>query len=127
MPAPKRLRWFQYSLRTLLLVVLLASIGMSWVAVRVQGARRQKAAVEAIKKLGGWVIYDWEFDQSGNVEHLKRLSQLGVLSLDGTQVTGAGVKKLRQALPYCLIIHPNPNSRTSAWPSALNDLTETKT
>ena len=55
------LRWrFQYSLRTLLLVMLVASIGMSWFAVKMQRARKQKEAVEAIEKLDGSVAYDWE-------------------------------------------------------------------
>ena len=64
---PKRpgLRWFQYSLRTLLLAMLLASIAMSWVAVKVQRGREQKEAVKAIKSLGGEVHYDYEFDASG--------------------------------------------------------------
>ena len=33
--------------------MFLACIGMSWVGVKMQQARRQKEAVEAIKKLGG--------------------------------------------------------------------------
>ena len=61
-PKPRRLRWFQYSLRTLLLVMLLASIGMSWFAVEIQKAKRRKEAVEAIKRLGGGVTYDYEVD-----------------------------------------------------------------
>jgi hypothetical protein len=56
---PKR-RWFQYSLRTLLLVVILASIGMSWFAVRMKRARQQQEAVKAIVRLGGKVEYDYE-------------------------------------------------------------------
>ncbi len=62
----RRLPWFQYSLRTLLVVVLLGSIDMSWVAARMQRARRQKEAVEAIRKLQGTVFYDYSFDTSGN-------------------------------------------------------------
>ncbi len=52
-----RLRWYQYSLRSLCLVMLLACIGMSWVGVKMQRARRQREAVEAIKKLGGEVTW----------------------------------------------------------------------
>ncbi len=63
-PKPK-LRWFQYSLRSLLLVMLLACLGMSWVAVKRQKARRQKAAVAAILKLGGQVRYDYQLDAAG--------------------------------------------------------------
>jgi len=48
-----RRRWYQYSLRTLLLVMLLASVGISWFAVKMQRARKQREAVEAIRGLGG--------------------------------------------------------------------------
>ncbi len=66
-PRP-RLRWFQYRLRTLFIVMLLASIGMSWVATRMQKAKRQRAAIEIIEKRGeGHVLYDYQFDSSGNV------------------------------------------------------------
>ena len=58
-------RRFQYSLRTLLLVMTLACIGMSWLGVKMQQARKQREAVEAIEKLGGWVHYDYQVDQSG--------------------------------------------------------------
>ena len=41
------------SLRALMLLVLLVSIGMSWLAVRMERARKQWEAVEAIERLGG--------------------------------------------------------------------------
>jgi len=59
-PKPKR-RWYQYSLRTLLLFMLLASIGLSWLAVKLKQAREQKEAVRAIEEAGGWVIHDYTF------------------------------------------------------------------
>lgn len=62
-PSPK-LRRYQYRLRTLLIVMLLASIGMSWFAVKMQRATRQREAVEAIESLGGWVVYDCGRDNS---------------------------------------------------------------
>ena len=57
--------WFQYSLRSLLLLMFLASLGMSWFAVLAKRARAQKQAVEEIRKLGGQVVYDYEV-QAGN-------------------------------------------------------------
>jgi hypothetical protein len=42
-------------------------------------------------------------DCSPGLEHLKGLSQLKRLGLTGTNVTDAGVEKLRQALPKCKI------------------------
>ena len=67
MSAASELRWYQYTLRTLMLATLLACIGMSWVGVKIREARRQKQAVEAIKKSGGAVLYDYEDDFFGNV------------------------------------------------------------
>jgi len=62
----RRLRWYQLSLRTLLVVVLVASLGMSWFAVRMQRARKQREVVAAIVEMGGRVTYDYEFDASGH-------------------------------------------------------------
>ena len=61
-PRPKRRtrRFLQFSLRALLVFVLLVSVGMSWLAVKLEKARRQKEAVEALVKLGGTAVYDRE-------------------------------------------------------------------
>jgi len=48
---------FQYRLRTLLILVFLANLGMSWIAVKMYKANRQRKAVEAIHKLNGTVRY----------------------------------------------------------------------
>jgi len=50
-------RWLQYRLRTLLALVLLASIGMSWFMVRRQVVEKQIEAVNAIREAGGKVFY----------------------------------------------------------------------
>ncbi|MGD0897974.1 MAG: hypothetical protein ABR915_09055 [Thermoguttaceae bacterium] len=55
-----RHRWYQYSLRTLLLLMLLVSVGMSLVANRMRRAERQREAVAAIKRSGGLVWYEHE-------------------------------------------------------------------
>ena len=65
-PTPKR-RWFQFSLRTLLVVVTLFCVGMSWFAVRMQKARKQRDTVVAIEKSGGWVRYDCDYDGAGQL------------------------------------------------------------
>jgi hypothetical protein len=51
---PRR-RWFQFRLRTLLVLMLLACIGMSWFAMKMRQARRQRAAIVAIQAGGGQV------------------------------------------------------------------------
>jgi hypothetical protein len=58
-PKPK-LRWYQYRLRTLFILTFLVAVACSWLAVKMEQARKQKEAVEAILKLGGLVGYDDE-------------------------------------------------------------------
>jgi len=48
-PARPRRRWLQYSLRTLLVFMVLASVPMSWLAVKMHHAREQREAVEAMR------------------------------------------------------------------------------
>ena len=53
-----KLRWYQYSLRTLLIFITLFAFACSWFAVKLKQARRQREAVEAILKAGGEVNYE---------------------------------------------------------------------
>jgi Leucine-rich repeat (LRR) protein len=57
-----KLRWYQFSLRTLLLFVTAVAVFMSWFAVKMKQAQRQK---EIVGKLG-FVVYDYELDKDGN-------------------------------------------------------------
>lgn len=56
---PRR-RWRQFSLRTLLLAMVVLSVCCGLFAWRLQRARRQAAAVHTIRKLGGVVTYDYQ-------------------------------------------------------------------
>jgi hypothetical protein len=53
-----RRRSLRFNLRTLLLFVVVVSVPMGWFAWRMQKARKQREAVEAIVALGGLVYYD---------------------------------------------------------------------
>jgi Leucine-rich repeat (LRR) protein len=60
-------RWrFQFSLRSLLVLVVVVAIPCSWLAVEMKKATEQREAVEAIAKLGGVEGYDWQFDKDGH-------------------------------------------------------------
>jgi hypothetical protein len=54
---PRRFFRWQFGLRTFLVVLTVACV---WLAYQVEGAKRQRKAVETIRKYGGWVRYDYE-------------------------------------------------------------------
>ncbi len=59
-PIPAELkqgRWFQFSVRTLVVAMVLVGVGLGIVANR---ARRQREAVSAISRVGGTVYYDYQ-------------------------------------------------------------------
>jgi hypothetical protein len=51
---------FQFSLRSLLLLVVVFAVPCSWLATEMEQARKQRAAVEASRGLGWTVAYDYE-------------------------------------------------------------------
>ena len=56
-PKPKR-RWLQFSLRTLFVVVTLLCV---WLGIIVIQAREQRLAVEAIRAVGGFAHYTYQY------------------------------------------------------------------
>ena len=56
-PKPRR-RWFRFSLRSLLLFVVLVGIPLGWLGSKVNRARKQRAVVAELQKLGARFIYD---------------------------------------------------------------------
>ena len=59
-----RRRWLQFSLRTLMVLVLIIGAGLGWVGMKLRRARAQREDVGEIEKLGGTVLYDRPFRQS---------------------------------------------------------------
>lgn len=100
---PKR-RWY-CNLRTLLLLMLLASIFMVWVVVRLEQANRQREVVETIVELGGRVLYDYQMNRakSPGPAWLRKLlgndfftNVVGVSFRRQRQFTGAGLEQLAE-------------------------------
>ena len=57
---PRPRRWYQFSLRTLLIGMVVVSAGVGLVGIRMQRARRQQAGVLAIEAIGGSAMYRYE-------------------------------------------------------------------
>ena len=58
-------RRFQFSLRSLLVLVVVVALPCSWLAVEMKNAKRQEQTIQAIEGTGGHVYYDCECDDSG--------------------------------------------------------------
>jgi hypothetical protein len=124
---PKR-RWFQFSLRTLMVFVTLCAVLCSWHQYNL--ARKRAELARAADQLSTNVqqmffgepeITDAELKHferfcqlevlslknaditDAGLEHLRGMKNLRHLYLKGTKVTDSGVKKLQKALPNCQI------------------------
>ena len=59
MPTPThRRRWYQFTLKALLVVTTFACIGLGWLAHERNEVRKREDAIAAIKQLGGNVEFD---------------------------------------------------------------------
>ena len=59
-------RWrFQFSIRSLLVLVVVVALPSSWLTVEMKAAKKQRDAVTVVERSGGWVRYDYEFNCSG--------------------------------------------------------------
>jgi len=150
LPRPKR-RWIWFSLLAVLLAVLLVSIPVSWLGVKMNQARKQRAAAEAIEDAGGVVVYYYESSgpprpprarkSSGDdfldvvvevrlpvdagdaeLEHVAELPYLESLHLSHTQITDTGLKHL-QGLTALFILELEGTQITDAGLEHLRGLT----
>jgi hypothetical protein len=58
----RRRRWFQFSLRTLLIFTVIIAVGAGWLGKRFEQKRKDRETVAAIVKLGGTVAYGYQTD-----------------------------------------------------------------
>jgi len=59
--------WYQFSLRSLLILVTLCALICSYAGTQLRRYGRQQHALAMIHESGGWVVYDYDVDANGNV------------------------------------------------------------
>jgi hypothetical protein len=59
-PPTRKRRRFQFSLRSLLIVTIVVSVACGWLGKKIEQKHREREVVEAIRKLGGAVYYDYD-------------------------------------------------------------------
>jgi hypothetical protein len=63
-PLKYKRHWFQFSLRTLLIFMTVVALACGWLATKIEKKHSEREAVEAIIKLGGDVMYDYQYTDS---------------------------------------------------------------
>ncbi len=98
---PKR-RWYQFSLRSMFVLMTLVACACSWYAYEMNKAAKRRESVAAIIKLGGKVRYDFEmrkppgwFSWMRRLHDDEYLGNAASVSFRETQVTDAGLVHLR--------------------------------
>ena len=62
-------RWrFQFSLRSLVVLVVAVAVPLGWFGVKLREAERQRRAVAAVTRADGWVGYDYQSTEIGRLE-----------------------------------------------------------
>jgi hypothetical protein len=64
-PPKHKRRWFQFSLRTLLIFTAVVAVGCCWLGYRIEQKRREREAVKAIEGTYGIVEYDYQTAERG--------------------------------------------------------------
>jgi hypothetical protein len=77
-PAPKsrRRRWFQFSLRTLMIFTVICAVACGWLGKKIARKHKEIEAVEAITNLGGGACYDYQ-RVSGKPGHWQKAEPYG--------------------------------------------------
>ena len=104
-----RLR-FQFSILSLLVLMLAVATAFSWLATEMKQARKQRATVDWIAEAGGWPYYDYQWAPAGNPipaaeplgpAWLRKLlgedyfADVTFVDLRGQEVTDAGLEHLK--------------------------------
>lgn len=124
-----KLRWFQFSLRSMVILTTLVALFLGYFAHQ---ARKREHALGAVRRLGGTIFYnndapefvnrllgetwfarvvaidlafteanDNDVEQLGN--ELRQLNGIAWLRISGTPISASGASRLRKTLPDILI------------------------
>jgi hypothetical protein len=72
-----RRRFFQFRLRTLFVLVAIAAVPCGMLAWKMEHKRRERAAVAAIRELGGTVHYDYVVASPLSPKEIQSLKVVG--------------------------------------------------
>ena len=59
-PPKRKRRWYQFSLRTVLIFTVVVAVACALVGRRIERKRRERDTIEAITSAGGTVLFDYQ-------------------------------------------------------------------
>jgi hypothetical protein len=59
-PPKRKRRWFQFSLRTLMIFTAVVAVGCGWLATKIEKKRREQQTIELILSKGGHIGFDYQ-------------------------------------------------------------------
>jgi hypothetical protein len=104
-PTPRR-RWLQFTLRTMLVLILIVSVPLGWFAHKLRQAEQQREAVREIEEIGGTAVQCPNFDPRDSwasrvPSRLRRtlgdefFVTVNYVSLSGARITDTDLMRLR--------------------------------
>jgi len=90
----RKRRWYQFSLRTLLVLVLLLSMPLAWIGRVLEKTRREQAVVAKIEMWGGKVEYHESALPPWIARHVRQVRRVEIADFDVTDVQLAHLKEL---------------------------------
>jgi hypothetical protein len=132
-PKPRR-RWLQFSVRTMMVLMLVISVPLGWLAYKVRQAREQRAVVRQIQELGGTAGHCVQFEPREkwpprvpswllNILGDDFFRTINYVALSGSKVTDAELVRLR-ALPQLESLYLRSSQVTDAGLVCLPVLTQ---
>ncbi len=109
-----RLR-FQFSIRSLLVLMVAIAVPFSWLAVEMKNAKKQAQAVRAIEGL--WVTHDYDVNESGQIVGGSQKEPIWLLNLLGGDFFAdvVGVFSLSMSLLVRMFVPALSPSRMQDW------------
>ena len=104
-------RLLRFSVRGMIVLVLVIGAGLGWI---VREAHIQRDAVAAIMKDGGWVRYDWEWNNGTSIRRGKAWAPRWLVDLIGVDYFG-------QVTVVVFPMHPAQPKRRSQTSGASPD------
>ena len=93
-PAPKRRRrWYQFSLRTLMLFMFVCAVGSAWVGWELEATRREQAVVAEIEARKGEVEYHESPLPPSIARHFRKVRTVYISTFD---ITDAQLERLKE-------------------------------